>query len=120
MGELKLWVYLPSSSLLPVPERLLTRSSQFKEGLHHTIVVPGLGGLFLMPSPGALLRGPTKTKQEQAPLVCLDVSAGEGLLSFHVLQSSCVVGGFVLFLFSLVHQPFRQSKLVFSPPPCPL
>lgn len=86
-------------SLLPVPERLLTRSSQFKEGLHHTIVVPGLGGLFLMPSPGALLRGPTKTKQEQAPLVCLDVSGGEGQLSFHMLQSSCVVGCFV-FVFS--------------------
>lgn len=48
-----------------------------------------------MLSPGAFLRGSTKTKQEQAPLVCLDVSGREGQLSFCVLQSSCVVGCFV-------------------------
>lgn len=105
-------------SLLPVPERLLTRSSQFKEGLHHTIVVPGLGGLFLMPSPGALSGVPLRPSKSRLLWSVLMFLVERGSSLFTCCNPA--VWWVVLFLFSLVHQPFRRSKLVFSPLPCPL
>lgn len=63
------------------------------------------GFLFLLL--GALLKGSVLTKRcpEQALLLCLDVSGGEG--QFLCSCAANPVVWWVVFLFSLVGQPFR-------------